>query len=116
MKYLLFLFITSALFAFYSCNDDEAIVAAPIPDCLQSRIDNDDLNYPFCRTNIERYIFQGETVFLMRCMGVADAGQTIINTECDTICRISSWVGNECNGAADFYEEASDRTIVYEGP
>lgn len=89
----IFLIIT-VLFFTTSCEKDDNEVT--YPSCLQTQIDEFIQNYNVQdpRSNIKKYKYQNQFVYVFYKNNVSDEQFSVIDSDCNTICSFGSIAGN----------------------
>lgn len=97
-------------------NDDNKTQKMAIqPRCLQTIIDNASQFEPTSpRGNIEKYLYQGNEVFLVNVMNFTDGQSEVIDTECVAVCSLGG-IDGDLNDCEDF-ENAEFIETVWEDP
>ena len=104
------------LFMFNSCQKTD-VPAYENPDCMNKKIIEYKHSKVPCETgkSIYRYTFQGKYVFVFNPGDCgADMMSEVFDEECTLICGLGGIAGNlTCNGE-NFWDGATDETLIWE--
>lgn len=102
------------------CSNDSTFnseIEAIEPECLQPLILN-ALQFQSTnpRASIDKYIYQGEDVFVLNFMNFPDGESAVVGTECEPICSLGGLDGNPTQECSDFSETAQFLETVWTDP
>ncbi len=102
------------------CSDDDSIeskVSRIRPECLQPIILNALQFQPTNpRASVDKYIYQGEEVFVLSFMNFPDGESAVVSNECEPICSLGGIDGNPSPECSDFNETAQFIENVWTDP
>jgi hypothetical protein len=109
MKPYIFSLITIGLIVVSSCNKDER----ETPTCIWNKITAFDSSFECAEAKVDKYTFQGETVYVFD-PGVcsqADMASEVLNQDCESIGYLGGLIGNQIINGENFSSAHFEETI-----
>lgn len=100
-----------------SCDKNSDDELNQYPRCIQTIIDNIlELSVQTPRANIEKYIYNGDEVFVINDQNFPDGESAVVSSNCVLICALGGINGEPSPECSDFNDNSTLIEVVWTDP